>query len=109
MQVEGQVAKSLALSLIKSRRETMVDTGPYESVFGLRQCSQAANYGGHLVEPFATRRDLLLTSLLAALPLNPSGAAASPLNPAQTIIKTPDALRWETQPSFPRAAPTCVP
>jgi hypothetical protein len=53
------------------------------------------------VEPYATRRDLLLTSLIAALPLNLAGAAASPLNPAQTIIKRPDALRWETQPTFP--------
>jgi hypothetical protein len=82
---------------------------PYESVFGPRQCSQAANHGGHLAEPFATRRDLLLTSLLAALPLNPSGAAASPLNPAQTIIKTPDALRWETQPSFPKGSADICP
>ena len=53
------------------------------------------------MEPYATRRDLLLTSLLAALPLNLAGAAASPLNPAQTIIKLPDALPWETQSTFP--------
>ena len=56
------------------------------------------------MEPFATRRDLLLTSLLAALPLNLTRAAASPLNPAQTIIKLPDALQWETQPSFPQGS-----
>ena len=37
-----------------------------------------------------SRRDLLLTSLMAALPLGISGAAASPLNPEQTIIKPPD-------------------
>ncbi len=60
------------------------------------------------MEPFATRRDLLLTSLLAALPLSLTGAAASPLNPAQTIIKLPDALQWGTQPSFPPgSADTC--
>jgi hypothetical protein len=56
------------------------------------------------VEPCATRRDLLLTSLLAALPFRPTGAAASPLNPAQTIIKLPSALQWETQPSFPQGS-----
>lgn len=41
------------------------------------------------MEPYATRRDLLLTSLLAAPPFRLTGAAASPLNPAQTIIKLP--------------------
>ena len=40
----------------------------------------------------ASRRELLLTSLMAALPLGISGAAASPLNPDETIIKPPDAL-----------------
>ena len=50
------------------------------------------------MEPYANRRDLLLTSLLAALPFSLTGAIASPLNPAQTIIKLPDALQWETQP-----------
>jgi hypothetical protein len=49
----------------------------------------------------ASRRDLLFTSLLAALPLGISGAAASPLNPEQTIIKPPDALQWQTLPPFP--------
>ena len=53
---------------------------------------------------YATRRDLLLTSLLAALPFRPTGAAANPLNLAQTIIKLPDALQWETQPSFPQGS-----
>jgi hypothetical protein len=56
------------------------------------------------MEPYATRRDVLLTSLLAALPLNLTSAAATPLNPAQTIIKLPDALQWETQPSFPQGS-----
>ena len=49
----------------------------------------------------ASRRDLLLTSLMAALPLGTSGAAASPLNPEQTIITPPDALQWQTLPPFP--------
>jgi hypothetical protein len=35
------------------------------------------------------RRDLLLTELMATLPLIASGAAASPLNPEQTTIKPP--------------------
>ena len=49
----------------------------------------------------ATRRDLLLTSLMAALPLSVAGAAASPLNPAQTLITPPDELQWITEPSVP--------
>jgi hypothetical protein len=49
----------------------------------------------------ASRRDLLLTSLLAALPLGLSGAAASPLNPAQTIITPSDALQWKSNPAYP--------
>ena len=42
-----------------------------------------------------SRRDLLLTSLMAALPLGIGGAAASPLNPEQTIIKPPETLQWQ--------------
>ena len=61
------------------------------------------------MEPYATRRDLLLTSLLAALPLGARSAAATPLNPAQTIIKLPDALQWETQPSFPQGSSDICP
>jgi hypothetical protein len=53
------------------------------------------------MEHQASRRDLLLTSLLATLPLGVEGAAASPLNPEQTIIKPPDALSWKSQPNFP--------
>ncbi|WP_246731521.1 cupin domain-containing protein [Methylocapsa sp. S129] len=49
----------------------------------------------------ASRRDLLLTSLLAALPLGLSGAAASPLDPAQTIIKLPADLQWKSNPANP--------
>ena len=53
------------------------------------------------MEHHASRRDLLLTSLLAALPLGVSGAAASPLNPAQTIIRLPDDLQWKSNPANP--------
>jgi hypothetical protein len=53
------------------------------------------------MEHQASRRDLLLTSLRAALPLGVAGAAASPLNLEQTIIKPPDALQWKTLPPFP--------
>jgi hypothetical protein len=48
-----------------------------------------------------SRRDLLLTSLLLAFPLNVSSASASPLNPAQTIITLPDKLSWTSNPNFP--------
>jgi len=56
------------------------------------------------MEHHASRRDLLLTSLLAALPLSLAGAAASPLDPAETIIKLPDALQWKTLPPFPQGS-----
>lgn len=53
------------------------------------------------MEPQTSRRDLLLTSFMAALPFGVTGAAASPLNPEQTIIKPPDTLPWKSQPPFP--------
>jgi hypothetical protein len=48
-----------------------------------------------------SRRDLLLASLAAAMPFGISGAAASPLNPAQTMIKPPDELPWKPNPAYP--------
>ena len=62
---------------------------------------KTADEGGHFMDHQASRRDLLLTSLMAALPLGVSGAAASPLNPEQTIITPPDKLQWQTLPPFP--------
>lgn len=53
------------------------------------------------MEHQASRRNLLLTSLTAALPFGIPSAAASPLNPEQTIIKPRDALEWKTLPPFP--------
>jgi hypothetical protein len=49
----------------------------------------------------ASRRDLLLSSLIAALPFGIESAAASPLDPAQTIITPPEKLQWKIQPPFP--------
>jgi hypothetical protein len=50
----------------------------------------------------ATRRDLLLPSVLAAtlplgLPLRPSAASTSPINPAETIVRLPGRPRLEAQ------------
>ncbi|HKN26351.1 MAG TPA: hypothetical protein VJY34_00080 [Roseiarcus sp.] len=56
------------------------------------------------MEHRASRRGLLVTSVMAALPLSLTGAAASPLNSAETIIKLPDALQWKTQPTFPQGS-----
>ena len=53
------------------------------------------------MERQASRRDLLFTSLMAALPLGVASAGASPLNPEQTIIKPPDALQWKAEGPFP--------
>jgi hypothetical protein len=54
------------------------------------------------MEHQASRRDVLLTSLLAALPLGVTSASASPLNPGQTLITPPDQLQWTTEASFPK-------
>jgi hypothetical protein len=53
------------------------------------------------MEHQASGRDLLLTSFMATLPFGATEAAASPLNPEQTIIKLPDALPWKSQAPFP--------
>ncbi|MBV9589404.1 MAG: hypothetical protein JO310_07395, partial [Hyphomicrobiales bacterium] len=50
----------------------------------------------------ANRRDLLLATLLSSLTTAfAEGASASPLNPAQTIIRPPDKLEWKSNPAFP--------
>ena len=61
-------------------------------------------------ETSATRRDLLLVPLLAALPMALAGsAAASPLNPEQTIIRTPDQLAWVPNKGYPaRSVEMCL-
>jgi hypothetical protein len=54
------------------------------------------------MELTANRRDLLLATLLAAMPAAVSReAAASPIDPAQTIIKLPNELPWKANPSNP--------
>jgi len=61
------------------------------------------------MELSASRRDLLLASLLTTLPLGLSGAAASPINPAQTIIKLPAELQWKANPNYPpRSSESCL-
>ena len=54
-------------------------------------------------ETSANRRDLLLTPLLALLSSALAGgsAAASPLDPAQTIISAPDQLAWTPNRGYP--------
>ena len=62
------------------------------------------------MDQHASRRDLLLTSLMAALPA--AGYRARPpvrSTPEQTIIKPPDALQWQTLPPFPPSSvDTCA-
>ncbi|HZB93121.1 MAG TPA: cupin domain-containing protein [Stellaceae bacterium] len=52
--------------------------------------------------PIATRRELLVAPLLAALPtiLAASAAVAAP-DPSMTIVKLPAELRWTKPPDFP--------
>lgn len=50
----------------------------------------------------ATRRDLLITPLLAALPLAlVAGRADAAPDPAMTIVRLPEQLTWGKAPDFP--------
>lgn len=50
----------------------------------------------------ALRRDVMLAALVSSLPMGlADSAAASPLNPAQTIIRPPGQLQWKPNPAFP--------
>jgi hypothetical protein len=50
----------------------------------------------------ALRRDVMLAALLSSLPIGlGETAAASPLNPEQTIIRPPADLKWKSNPAFP--------
>ncbi len=50
----------------------------------------------------ASRREVLLASVLASIPLLlAEGASASPLNPGETIIKPPDSLTWIPNKGYP--------
>jgi hypothetical protein len=54
------------------------------------------------VNQSALRRDVMLAALVSGLPIGlMDSAAASPLNPAQTIIRPPDDLQWKSNPAFP--------
>jgi hypothetical protein len=57
------------------------------------------------------RRDLLLTSLLTALPLALAAgeAEATKIDPAQTIVRLPDQIVWTSQPSFPERSVEMAP
>ncbi len=49
----------------------------------------------------AFRRDMMLAAVASSLPIGfTESAAASPLNPAQTIIRLPDQLQWKSNPAF---------
>jgi len=48
------------------------------------------------------RRDALLAALVSSLPVGfVESAAASPLNPEQTIIRPPGQLQWKSSSAFP--------
>ena len=49
----------------------------------------------------ALRRDVMVAALASALPIGfAANAAASPLNPGQTIIRLPGQLQWKPNPAF---------
>jgi len=56
------------------------------------------------------RREMMLATLTAVLPIGlTDNAAASQLNPAQTIIRPPADLQWKSNPAFPEpSVDSCV-
>ena len=49
----------------------------------------------------AFRRDVMLAALFSSLPIGlVESAAASPLNPEQTIIRPPAELQWKPNPAY---------
>lgn len=49
----------------------------------------------------ALRRDLMLAALVSSLPVGfAESAAASPLDPDQTIVRSPGQLQWKPNPAF---------
>jgi hypothetical protein len=58
----------------------------------------------------STRRDVMLAALMSSIPVGLAGtAAASPLNPTQTIIRPPDDLTWKSNPAYPEpSVDNCV-
>jgi hypothetical protein len=62
------------------------------------------------MSPPTLRRDVLLAALLSAVPAGfLESAAASPLNPEQTIIRPPGELRWIANPAYPEpSVDNCV-
>jgi hypothetical protein len=49
----------------------------------------------------ALRRDVMLAALASSLPIGfAQSAAASPLNPEQTIIRPSNQLQWKSNPAF---------
>ena len=58
----------------------------------------------------STRRDVMLAALMSSIPVGLAGtAAASPLNPTQTIIRPEAELTWKTNPAYPEpSVDNCV-
>jgi len=61
------------------------------------------------MEENASRRDLVLASLLAALPFGAGEAAASPIDRTQTVIKLANELQWKSNPNNPpKSSESCL-
>ena len=56
------------------------------------------------------RRDIMLAALVSSLPIAPTNSAeATPLNPAQTIIRPLNRLQWKSNTTFPEpSVENCV-
>jgi hypothetical protein len=56
------------------------------------------------------RRDMMLAAFVSSLPIGiAEEVAASPLNPAQTVIHPPNQLQWKPNPAYPEpSVENCV-
>lgn len=70
---------------------------------GERAAAALITEEGPMTELANGRRDLILTSLLAALPLALAGSAAegSPIDPKETIVRLPEQIVWHAAPGAP--------
>jgi hypothetical protein len=98
-------ARVINLAIVPSAARSS-PASPLSVAYLLGDPAARSDKGELFMDQDANRRDLLLASVVtAALPFglsfSVSGASASPINPAETIIKLPADLAWKPNPNNP--------
>jgi hypothetical protein len=106
-------ARVINLAIVPSAARSS-PASPLSVAYLLGDPAARSNKGELFMDQDANQRDLLLASVMtAALPFgisfSVSGASASPINPAETIIKLPADLAWKPNPNNPpRSSDSCA-